>query len=588
MTLRMPDIASRKFVETFQRAFARSGRLSDADLKSLTSAQSKITNATDRAAAESVMAMLKHDKELDAFEVAPMKKALGVLVGVTRGPLPADLAKVLENAVPQANVNVKNYDLSFDVSGKGPSFPARAIVQLEKKAGAEIILEANPDRLNVTSVKAGGKEVPFTMKDGRIHVAAPGAQAVEINYTVKAVDKGDDAYGLIKDKYSGRMWTMTWPYNTGSLFPSNSAPADGVTTHVTVKVGQGFEAVGTGTKQADGSFTTRSDSPAYSFAFYAAKDFQLGDAGKTTRDGVEVTGFGTDRVPKALRDAYLQTAKKSLDFYSQWLGKYDYGDTMKLVELEGGLGGMEHTGAVAIMLSSAKDPDYGKETAAHEVAHHWFGDNVRIKEWGDFWMSEGFTNYATYRFFRADQGEQKYMQLLDRSKMELRDALETNPHALSAPANVDVNEIFDSVPYEMGPWMLRMMEAKLGTPKMDSLLKDWFQTNRQKTVSTDQFVKFAKEKTGTDFTQFFKEWNQVTAVPSFHADVKLAGSKVNVTLAATNKVPKGIELPLLLEGANGQKKTVMVDPSKPFSADAGFPVKSVKWDPERTVLAFVR
>jgi hypothetical protein len=74
--------------------------------------------------------------------------------------------------------------------------------------------------------------------------------------------------------------------------------------------------------------------------------------------------------------------------------------------------------------------------------------------------------------------------------------------------------------------------AKLGTPKMDSLLRDWFQTYRQKTVSTGQFVTFAKAKTGVDFGDFFKAWNSLTAVPSFDADVKLAGSKVKVSLTA--------------------------------------------------------
>lgn len=64
-----------------------------------------MTNATDRATDESVMAMLKHDREIDAFEVAPLKKALGG----TNGPLPADLAKVLEHAVPPANVNVAGF-----------------------------------------------------------------------------------------------------------------------------------------------------------------------------------------------------------------------------------------------------------------------------------------------------------------------------------------------------------------------------------------------------------------------------------------------------------------------------------------------
>ncbi|MBL8909996.1 MAG: hypothetical protein JNM17_04740, partial [Archangium sp.] len=362
---------------------------------------------------------------------------------------------------------------------------------------------------------------------------------------------------------------------------------DGVTTRVNVKVADGVTAIGTGSAQTDGSFATKSQAPAYAFAFYAAKDFQLGDT-QNANNGVALSGYGTKGVPQHLRDAYVKTAKDSLDFYSQWLGKYDYGDTLKLIELEGGLGGMEHTGAVAIMLSSARDPDYGKETAAHEVAHHWFGDNVRIKDWNDFWMSEGFTNYATYRFFRASQGEEKYGQLLDRAKLELRDALETNPHALSAPKHTDVNEIFDSVPYEMGPWMLRMMEAKIGTPKMDSLLKDWFQANRQKTVTTDQFVKFAKEKTGTDFSSFFKEWNSLTAVPSFRADVQTVGPKLKVSLAASTPVPKGLEIPLLVEGDGGKKKTVMVDPSKPLTLDVGFPIKRTKWDPDHTVLAFVQ
>ena len=249
---------------------------------------------------------------------------------------------------------------------------------------------------------------------------------------------------------------------------------------------------------------------------------------------------------------------------------------------------MEHTAAVAIMMNAAKDPEYSKETAAHETAHHWFGDNIRIKNWGDFWMSEGFTNYATYRYFRADEGEPKYMSLLDRAKLELRDALEANPHALSAPPDTDVNEIFDSVPYEMGPWMLRMMESELGTGKFDELFKSWYVAKRQTTASTEDWVKFAKEKTGHDFGPFFKSWNALTAVPSYQSDVKLAGSKVAVKLSASTPVPDEIKIPLRLEGADGQSKTVMVDPKKGLTVDAGFPVKKFTWDPERTVLAFVR
>jgi aminopeptidase N len=139
----------------------------------------------------------------------------------------------------------------------------------------------------------------------------------------------------------------------------------------------------------------------------------------------------------------------------------------------------------------------------------------------------------------------------------------------------------------MGPWMLRMMEAQLGTQKFDYLLRDWYQQHQQKAVSTDEFVRFAKRQTGHDFGPFFAAWNNITAVPRFDSDVQIEGSIVTATLSAKTEVPKGIHIPLKLIGAHSQK-TVLVDPSKRLHVDAGFLVTKFEWDPERTVLASVK
>ncbi len=583
----MPDLGSKKFATVFARALADSGRLTKAHIKALKEAQAAITAPKEKAAAESIMALVRHDVELDSFELDPVRKALGVLIGVSKGPLPPDLEAVLKHAVPVSNVTVKHYDLTFDLSGKRSAFPARAVIALDKKAPAVAVLEANPDRLTVSRVLADGKSVPFEQKDGRLFVTAPGALTLQVDYKVKPDDTVDEnSYGLIRDKYTGRMWTMTWPYNTGALFPSNSHPADGATASVVVKVAAGMQAVGTGTQAKTGAFITAAEAPAYAIAFYAAPDFVLGDGGET-HGGVDVSSYGNGtRASEANRKAYRETAKAALDFYEGWLGKYDYGSTMKLVEVQGGLGGMEHTAAVAIMMNAAKNLDAAKETAAHEVAHHWFGDNVRIENWGDFWMSEGFTNYATFRFFRHAEGEKKYVELLDNARAEVRDALATTPHALSAPDFTDVNEIFTSLPYQLGPWILRMMEVELGTPKLDALLKGWFQTHRQKAVSTEDFVAYAKKKTGHDFAPFFARWNQITAVPKLEGATKVTGSVVEAQLTAKNELPKGLKIPLELSGPGGTK-TVMVEPGAPVRIDAGFPVQSARWDPDTTVLAYV-
>ncbi len=584
----MPDVSSRKFAAVFARALADSGKLTKRELKDLEAAQAGIANPKERAAARSIMLLLRKDAELDSFELTPVRKALGVLIGVSKGPLPKDLEAALENAVPQANVQVKHYDLTFDFSPKKPPFPARAVITLDAAAPADAILEVNPQRLSIASVTAGGKPVPFELRDGRLHVSARGAKAITVDYTVKPDDRKvtDTSFGLLRDKYTGHMWTLTWPYNTGALFPSSSDPADGSTARVTVKVGSGMEAVATGTQQADGSFVTSAEAPAYGIAVYTSPDFLPGDGG-TSEDGVKVESFGRARAAtEPSRKAYRDTARAALDFYASWLGKFDYGETLKLVEVDGPFFGMEHTAAVAMMMGALRDVDDAKETAAHETAHHWFGDNVRIQHWGDFWMSEGFTNYATFRYFRHAEGEKKFFALLDEGKDALDDSLEENPHALIEPAHTEIAEIFDQVPYQLGPWMLRMMEVELGTSKFDALLRDWYQANRQKAVSTAQFVAFAKKETGHDFGPFFARWNGITAVPRYDARVKLSGTQVEISLDAKAAGPKGLQIPVVLEGIH-ESKTVLVDPTKKLALDVGFQVTKVRWDPERTVLAYV-
>jgi aminopeptidase N len=586
----MPSVDSQRFVQLFQRTLEKGGKLSSADLSALKRAGESVKGTQEKAAVDGILSFIKHDRELDAFETAPVKKALEVLVGVSTGRLPRDLEKVLTHAVPAANAKVKAYELSFDFSKDGEAFPARAVVTLEKKAAASTILEVDTERLTIKDVKVGGKKVPFTLKDGRVTIEAKGASAIEFNYTVKPQDvrgNAETAYGLIRDKYSGRMWTLTWPYNTGALFPSNSAPSDGSTAKVTVKVGAEHGALATGTQQGkSNTFVSKAEAPAYAVALYTSKDFELGHGGHS-HDGVEVTSYGAgNSAPEKSREAYRKATVDALDFFSKWLGNYDYGPTLKLVELAGGLGGMEHTAAVAIMLNSARDPESARETAVHETAHHWFGDNIRIANWGDFWMSEGFTNYATYRFFEAKEGKDKLYQLLDRAKGEVRGALADNPHALSAPEHTDVNEIFDSIPYEFGPWMLRMVEKQLGTEKFDPMLKEWFGTHRQTDVSTKEFVDFVKSRTGTDFTAFFKEWNNITAVPKLDAEVKLTGKTAQVELKG-KRLPGDLAIPLVLEGEGGKTMTVKVKPGDKVKLEADFEVKKVRWDPERTVLADV-
>ncbi|MDP2339496.1 MAG: M1 family aminopeptidase [Deltaproteobacteria bacterium] len=597
----MPSLSAKSFQRAFEKTFATGGRVDAAAIKGLANAATKIKATDEKQAAQALLALVQHDKLLDADEVEPARKALCQLLGLEPSKLPPALEKLLKNAVPVPNVEVKNYDLTFDfskdLSAASPSFPARAVITLDKGAPKVTILEVDPDRIVVDEVRAGGKKVAFTCKDGRIHVeGAEGKKTLDISYRVTPDHDVIDGYGLIRDRHSGRMWTMTWPYNTGALFPSNSRPHDGATARVTVHLkadakdakNNPIEVVSAGTRR-NGSFHVKKDVPAYAVAFTVGAFTDKGHAHDHGHDAV-THGLGTNATP-ATRKEVREATTEAMTFFSKWLGAYVFKDRMNIVESQTNLGGMEHAGN--ILLSAGMNREDSIETAVHETAHMWFGDTVRIKNWGQFWMSEGFTNFATYRFMGHKHGDKKMFEMYDRAKDMVRTQIHDKAHALSDKSGTDIHEIFTDIPYQQGPWMLRMIEGKLGKSAFDDVIGGWFKAKKGTAVTTEDFIAFVRDKTGVDFTAFFSAWNHLEALPTFRDGSSIEGKVAHLLLEPHNtkgrgKPPAGIEVPVVLEGAGGKRFKALVTPGKAVDVDAGFPIKSISWDPERFVLCDIK
>jgi len=580
----MAGAAARAFAKVFARTFAASAHATGADLRELRAAKTAIRDPAHRALAEEILALVRDDKKLDQVEVAPARRALAGLLDLGSSRLPMALERALHNAVPRANASVRRYELRFDVSTERPDIPARALIRLAGNAHDELILEVAPARLRIEEVRAGRRLVPFHVRGERLHVKAPGASAIAVRYTVRSTED-PNGYGLIRDPRTGTYSTFTWPYHTGALFPSNSSPSDGVTTRVTVKAGRGRRVVGAGTA-GQGPIRVDKPVPAYAIAFYAGRFTR--ERPLVSKSGITVTAHGHGAsVRPDVRRGYQRAAAEAIDFFSAWLGPYAYGTRFALVEVGGSLGCMENAGAAAMMIGAIQGRDEAREMAVHEVAHHWFGDNLRIRNSGEFWMSEGFTNYLTYRFFGHRDGAHALAARLDRGKRLVEAALRHREHLLEGPSYSDVREIFTDVPYELGPWILRMMETAVGTRRFDQMLAAWYRAHRFSAVDTSEFLAFAKRRTGRDFGALFERWSRITAVPSFEDRSAIDGDRAHVALRARTAMPDGLVIPLIVEGERGQRKTVAIDPRARASVDAGFRVKRLCWDPERHVLAHV-
>ena len=102
-----------QFLQILESALRHKGRISPEEFKTLEQAAQSI-QGVQRQSAHDIVAMLRHDREFDAFEVGPMKQAVGVLLGADDEVLDHALKETWRRAIPGANVSIKHYSLDFD------------------------------------------------------------------------------------------------------------------------------------------------------------------------------------------------------------------------------------------------------------------------------------------------------------------------------------------------------------------------------------------------------------------------------------------------------------------------------------------
>lgn len=136
------------------------------------------------------------------------------------------------------------------------------------------------------------------------------------------------------------------------------------------------------------------------------------------------------------------------------------------------------------------------DVIAHELAHSWTGNLVTNANAEHFWLNEGFTVYAERRITEALEGEDAALLSAALGRRELDDAIArfaAHPELTrlrTSLTGVDPDEAFSVVPYEKGFLFLKLLEAKVGRPRFDALLKRWLSAHRFKAVTTYEFIEF--------------------------------------------------------------------------------------------------
>ncbi|XP_066912412.1 glutamyl aminopeptidase-like isoform X1 [Clytia hemisphaerica] len=173
----------------------------------------------------------------------------------------------------------------------------------------------------------------------------------------------------------------------------------------------------------------------------------------------------------------IEVAPKVLSYYEEYFKVNFPLPKQDLIAIpDFAAGAMENWGLITYRLtsilydekeSSSSNKQWVAVVIAHELAHQWFGNLVTMKWWNDLWLNEGFAAFT--EFIGANHTDPSW-QMMDQfivddvqSSMVLDSHLNSHPISVEVKDPSQINEIFDTISYDKGASIIRMMKHFLGS-----------------------------------------------------------------------------------------------------------------------------
>ncbi len=181
-----------------------------------------------------------------------------------------------------------------------------------------------------------------------------------------------------------------------------------------------------------------------------------------------------------------EIASFSLEFFEDYYGLPYPGDKLDLLAIpDFASGAMENLGAITFretaLLVDAQAATHAEleriaDVVAHGNAHMWFGDLVTMSWWNGLWLNEAFATFA--EMLAVDAWKPQWQRWttfgVSRAVAMLVDGLHSSrPIEYPVRAPKDADAMFDTLTYEKGASVLRMLEQYLGPDVFRNGIRDY-------------------------------------------------------------------------------------------------------------------
>jgi aminopeptidase N len=254
--------------------------------------------------------------------------------------------------------------------------------------------------------------------------------------------------------------------------------------------------------------------------------------------------------------AFRNTARM-VEFFSQRFNyKYPWDKYDQIAVPDYAIGAMEHTGVTghrASVLRDEKAPlefdpqldeysaDWTAEaTISHELAHHWFGDNLTCRNLSYIWLNESFASYLMMLWDEESVGKDQLLFDVDMAKRHYIQFVQTQRmiRGLEHHYFDDANAIYNTEhTYLKGAVVLHTLRAILGDEPYFRALSHYLHKHEFSSVVSEDLKIAIEEATGENLDWFFAQWITNGGHPQFEVSYRYLADRQLIDLSVKQVQP---------------------------------------------------
>lgn len=527
--------------------------------------------------------------------------ALILLLGLQGGSA-ADARQV----DPRDLYDVKTYRLDLRVDPQQEVLSGTVVMEAEVKSDdfkalvldMKQVLEVQDVRLLEGELEAvgaiRGRSLPYDHRDDALTCELPEALAkgetlaVAVTYSGKPkAENGFSGFHWVKTP-SGKPWVNTSCQGPGahSWWPCKASTFNADDKHerlfINLTVPEGLYGVSNGRltqrSQEEGweTFHWRHDYPCETYAVTInVAPYVVVESELKLPEIESPVAFVYYVLPEHEERARVQFKQvpELLEVYTKAFGSYPFPDS-KFALVETNFWGMEHSTAVAYGSSfpawceaNGENDPYAKRNVffdyilVHEVAHEWWGNAVSAKDWGHFWIHEGFGTYAEGVYVEFTAGREEADRYFEGQSQ--RQGKKSRLYRGEDPVSSDA---YSGVIYSKGALVLNTLRQYVNDDDTWwKSLRDFNLEYRYGNANTEEFQSILERNTGRSWSQFFEQWFYGEGYPSLEGEVSARAKSIRVSIDNEGSAETGFHVPLDLswtEAGAEHCTRLMLNPGK--------------------------